>query len=366
MVKSATKIRTEISKLSKGKSTGELTIHTLESKGICTIKNKKNEGIIHITKNVYDIAEVVIKGQEIEFKDLPVTSDIGWKMWDLSGTGIKFPALKITGLNQPTNDDLMIELISNLGRLIEGKNQIDSDGICKIILKTLAEGFARGDLMSDNARKGLYGELIFLEKLVVYSKKHNPTKSLASVLGRWTGPDTNLRDFATKGLFVEVKTTGNKDRLHTINKHIQLISQGGEGQGYLFSVSAGPDNSAGEHFVDLINRLRGHFKKDGCEPTFLKALNNYGGKDKGYDVIHEPAYRRDAKFVKKFDSEIFEITLDSHEIIDNSSWGSIPKTKPIEYRKKPKYVRNISYELDLNSATFLTKSEVDDLLKQFV
>ena len=99
---------------------------------------------------------------------------------------------------------------------------------------------------------------------------------------------------------------------------------------------------------------------------FISSLNNYGGENCGYFVEHEPAYKRMRKFVSMFENKLLKLVLNNHEIIDDTSWGSIPNSKPIQYRDPPKYVRGISYELDLNSAVFLTKKEENDLLASFI
>jgi len=362
-------VRAIIVKLPKGKKSGELKIDPFESMGLCKIKNKANSNLIHITCDMKGITGIVIKGDEIDFGSLPVTSDIGWKEWDISGTSSKFPAIKISGLGQPTNDALIVELIQRLGQILESSNLITHEQICQVILKAMAEGYDSGELMSESSCKGLYGELVFLKKLVDYSRKKHPKKDISGLITRWTGPNNNLRDFATSQMFLEVKTTGNKERVHEINNYRQLIATS-EGQGYLYSVSARWDESGNaKHFVDLINQLRGDFRRNGSEQLFIDKLQNYGGKKAGYFTVHEPAYRRMRGFVTQFDGEIFKISLASHEIIDDTSWGAKPKKDPkdpVEFRKKPKYVRGISYELDLNSASFLSGSEFNDLLEQFL
>ena len=124
---------------------------------------------------------------------MPITSDVGWEEWELSGTPKGYPAAKISGLGQPTSNDMIIELIDELSSLLESKNKLSYDKICQVILKTMAEGYDSGELMSESSCKGLYGELLFLKKLIDFSKSKDPKKDISGLISRWNGPNKNLR-----------------------------------------------------------------------------------------------------------------------------------------------------------------------------
>lgn len=62
---------------------------------------------------------------------------------------------------------------------------------------------------------GLYGELIFLEKLLIFSSSED-------FLGCWKGPFGDSQDFVRKNKYVEIKTTVNRDEDVHISSELQL------------------------------------------------------------------------------------------------------------------------------------------------
>ena len=153
--------------------------YSVRIKGLMQIGSKSNENLIHICKDKNGLVCIIIRGEEGDFTSLPITSDVGWEEWELSGTPKGYPAAKISGLGQPTSNDMIIELIGELSSLLESKNKLSYDKICQVILKTMAEGYDSGELMSESSCKGLYGELLFLKKLIDFSKSKDPKKDIS-------------------------------------------------------------------------------------------------------------------------------------------------------------------------------------------
>ena len=66
---------------------------------------------------------------------------------------------------------------------------------------------------------GLYGELLFLEKLLSFSSSED-------LLGCWKGPFGDSQDFVRKNKYVEIKTTANGDDDVHISSELQLDTDG--------------------------------------------------------------------------------------------------------------------------------------------
>lgn len=64
-------------------------------------------------------------------------------------------------------------------------------------------------------RMGLFGELIFLKRII-------EIKTPASVLKKWTGPDGGARDFQFENVEVEIKSVGNGQSRVRVSSEFQL------------------------------------------------------------------------------------------------------------------------------------------------
>lgn len=308
---------------------GVYTIESFETIFKFKLGYTKNANSVFIGLNSSNRICIFIKGTNSQFKGLPLSKEFQHNEWDEAGG--KFEALMISEL--PIHlQHLMDVLIINLSNHLESTTKkLDAAELTQIIKDSLASEIGSNGMMSNSLRIGLFGELILLKYLLGASKP----KDYISVLNLWTGPGKAKRDYLTKQGFVEVKTTGHKDRIHQINDPGQLQLKTKEKKGYLFSVKAKSDDSGTLHLVELINEIRSKLTPLGLDTMFDGKLENYGGPKKGYFRALEPAYRRMKKYIYDSNHDAFYELTDDYRI---------PTKPPLAL---PPYVELNGYNLNL-------------------
>lgn len=321
---------------------GIYTIESLETIFKLKLGHVNNANLVFIGKNSTSQVCVFIKGKNSEFTGLPLSKEFRHDEWHESGG--KFEALMISEL--PTHlHHLMDTLIINLSSFLESATKkVAAIELTQIIKDSLANEIGSTGMMSNPLRIGLFGELILLKYLLNASKP----KDYISVLNLWTGSGKAKRDYMTKQGFVEVKTTGHKDRIHQINDPEQLHLKAKEKKGYLFSIKAKSDDSGTVHLVELINEIRTKLTPLSLETMFDGKLENYGGEGKGYFQALEPAYKRMKKYLYDPGDDAFFLLTDDYRI---------PKKPPISL---PPYVELDGYNLNLVRAP---QAVLKDVLK---
>ena len=102
-------------------------------------------------------------------------------------------------------------------------------------------------LLSEERQAGLFGELLFLERLAGAGIPNSVTA--------WVGPDRQAHDFRLGDVEFEVKTTSGTKRMHTINGLGQLSPSAGCDL-YLISLQLTDAGTGGETLPELVDRLR--------------------------------------------------------------------------------------------------------------
>jgi hypothetical protein len=332
-------ITTAVGTLSPAKG-GVYTIESFETIFKLKLGYTKNVNSVFIGLNSSSEVCIFIKGTNNEFKGLPLSKEFRHDEWDEAGG--KFEALMISEL--PTHlQHLMNLLIINLSDYLESTTKkLSAVDMTQLIIDSLASEVSTTGMMSNSLRIGLFGELILLKYLLNASKP----KDYISVLNLWTGPGKAKRDFLTKQGFVEVKTTGNTNRIHQINDPEQLRLKGKEKKGYLFSVRAKADDSGTKHLVELINEIRVKLTPLSLETMFDGKLENYGGPGEGYFRALEPAYKRMKKYLYDPNDDAFYELTDDYRI---------PIKPPLSL---PPYVELDGYNLNLVHAPQAVRNNV--------
>lgn len=132
-------------------------------------------------------------------------------------------------------------------------------------------------------RRGLVGELLFLEKLFDYTGE-------ASAIDFWVGPLGSDHDFEAMHWSVEVKTTGGKPPYSvTVSNVRQLDPRLDERLAVVVFVLEETASAAAPTLPDLVERLRGRLA--GSPLTAAKL--QFDGKliAAGYLDVHRPLYR---------------------------------------------------------------------------
>lgn len=106
---------------------------------------------------------------------------------------------------------------------------------------------AHSAILSEERQSGLFGELVFLERLL--------DAGVADAVLAWTGPDRQTHDFRLGSDEFEVKTTSSARRLHTINGVGQL-SASVDCRLFLASVQVADAGTGGRTLPELADELR--------------------------------------------------------------------------------------------------------------
>ena len=232
------------------------------------------------------------------------------------------------------NTDIFAYLCGNLVETIE---RCDTEAkAIKLVLNRLEKWktmFSKGtsDGLSITEQQGLYGELMYLHKLVLRG-----IFSYIDTLKIWVGADKAMRDFQGKDWAVEAKTISinNADQI-TINGERQLDETLLD-KLYLYHLSVEVSRMNGQTLNEKVDELRSLFSDDKA------ALNIFNAKlmEAGYFDHHRELYRE----------RCYKIRKESIYVIDDS----FPRIKESELRDG---VSNTVYSINVSTCAEYMVSE---------
>ena len=232
------------------------------------------------------------------------------------------------------NTDIFAYLCGNLVETIE---RCDTEAkAIKLVLNRLEKWktmFSKGasDGLSITEQQGLYGELMYLHKLVLRG-----IFSYIDTLKIWVGADKAMRDFQGKDWAVEAKTISinNADQI-TINGERQLDETLLD-KLYLYHLSVEVSRMNGQTLNEKVDELRNLFSDDKA------ALNIFNAKlmEAGYFDHHRELYRE----------RCYKIRKESIYVIDDS----FPRIKESELRDG---VSNTVYSINVSTCSEYMVSE---------
>lgn len=232
------------------------------------------------------------------------------------------------------NTDIFAYLCGNLVETIE---RCDTEAkAIKLVLNRLEKWktmFSKGasDGLSITEQQGLYGELMYLHKLILRG-----IFSYIDTLKIWVGADKAMRDFQGKDWAVEAKTISinNADQI-TINGERQLDETLLD-KLYLYHLSVEVSCMNGQTLNEKVDELRSLFLDDKA------ALNIFNAKlmEAGYFDHHRELYRE----------RCYKIRKESIYVIDDS----FPRIKESELRDG---VSNTVYSINVSTCAEYMVSE---------
>lgn len=161
--------------------------------------------------------------------------------------------------------------------------------------------------LSDEAQRGLYGEVYFLRLFL------NKTEDKNYCLKSWLGPEKSVQDFQYSNWAVEVKTThGNNHQKIHITSERQLDDSIIE-KIFLFHLSLDIRTRNGESLNALIDEVIGLLKDNTAATNLFRLkLLEYGYfdnhkpqyEDKGYNIRQENIYKVSGNFPRITESII--------------------------------------------------------------
>ena len=174
----------------------------------------------------------------------------------------------------PESEDYIFEIVVEDLRQAVARLQSSENGINTIIdILTKWKRFfqsEKGLVMTDELQEGLYGELIFLEKLL--------TSIGTSSVANWGGGVKETHDFYFGSNAVEVKTTSRKEPYSVqISSEYQLDVKDVADRLFLYAVALRKSKQSGERLPEIVSRIRDRLIGDSSmKMRFDDMLLQYG------------------------------------------------------------------------------------------
>jgi hypothetical protein len=299
---------------------------------------------LYIGGSESDFGETIPRAGNIEYDLVPPTK----------GGKIKLPTpcLRISLPKTDQNAESIVTVANRAEELVSANPSISEEELMINLQDPNYLGFILEDaLLSIPKQIGLVGELDFFSLLVKRAKAQKISISKAFACWR-----NGSRDFSNGGVIVEVKTAGGKKREHLISEITQLEPRGGENEFYVFSTSATCDSSGNNRLPDYVSTVLKELSGTD-QGTLITRLKNWWRGGVGYDHAKRKQYQTDPYLSKIFAGELFAIRPASTPPVEpllNSSITAAANAKDIQYR------------LDLNTATALSKSDLESVLDKLL
>lgn len=283
-------------------------------------------GIYKYPEKTYGVAFSFAKDVKISLDSFRNLKELTIQL--VQDTAYKSNRLLLVQLSSLENLDVFACLCDNLIGVVR-KCGTSSDAIKEIInqIEKWKAMFDRkqSDGLTQLEQQGLYGELIYLQKLIdrnLFSKVES--------LQLWSGTDKSVRDFQGKGWAVEVKTisVNNSDQI-TINGERQLDDTLLK-MLYLYHLSVESSRLSGQTLNDKVDELRKSLMDD------MVAVNLFNFKlmEAGYFDNHRPLYSTRCYKVRK--ENIYHVH------------NAFPRIKENELRNG---VSHVTYSINVSTCT---------------
>lgn len=285
---------------------------------------------VFIARGPNEEFEVFVNGSLTSFGEVPVSAGIDWGKYHEPDGG-EIDALRFSLPEDAPNRRLVSHFAYELSRLVTEQPSLTNRELL-LTVSPFIRLIQDQEMLGVQEQKGLFGELLFLDRLLDSCEKHSLAPERA--LRAWKAARRNAsRDFAGNGIVVEVKSTARSVREHRITSLQQLELDAGEVSLFLYSVSVAPDFSSETRLCDLVERQ-------------LNRLGQYAADfevcllGRGYDLRLANSYRLATPFATtRFPVAMFEVNEE------------LPRLRPSDFTTGalPSNVSDLSYTLNLQS-----------------
>lgn len=289
---------------------------------------------------------IFIAGELESFGSLPKITAIQHSNHVIPVPGeIPFPALRLTSASLAHGDRIMAHVAYELEQRLAHSPDLGNAHLVNEIAWIFELLSEQESIMSPEEQKGLAGELILLHRLLSLSQELNIPA--AEALRRWHGWERAKRDFAARGVAIEVKTTSRTVREHYVGSLDQLDPQGEE-EVFVYSIGVRMDPTAPRKLSAFVKDVLNHLILANGMPDldsralFIKALADYG-----YDIDKENLYNAAPGFMYfHLQPKLFrEKDLDRLRLVSFKS------------DHVPSMVTNVMYLLEIKSSELSTSEE---------
>ena len=127
---------------------------------------------------------IFLWGNLADFSDIPTSEFLRVDQYRITGVAMPKTGLKVTILDWNNAGIILSEISLEITSYPRTANL---QSILTIILSLIGTIIPRGGLLSSSSVKGLYGELVLLERLLVLARDQNNSATKQSVLDSWKG-----------------------------------------------------------------------------------------------------------------------------------------------------------------------------------
>jgi hypothetical protein len=246
---------------------------------------------LHLTRGPRGEYALFLEGASSSFGTLPPHEGIAYSSSVTAlPTGRTLEALRLQSVDDQSGNRVIAHIAYELARRLEANPAESGEELLRSVEWILSLlGSSQGILLPER-RLGLIGECLLLRRLLRLARTEGIGPE--TVLDRWWGYSAARRDFAARGLGVEVKTTSHNTRTHRVGLDQLEPVEDGEFV-YLYSIGLKSDPTAPKKLPDFVLDVEAEI----LDPTsslphptalgrFREDLQKYG-----YNPLMSDAYR---------------------------------------------------------------------------
>lgn len=251
---------------------------------------------LHLSRDAGGEFAIFLEGSSESFGAIPPWAGVAHSSAVLALPGEHFiAALRIVSQDPTYGNRVIAHIAYEIGRRLELEPDISNDAIVASVSWILPLLGAQEGVLGVERQFGLVGECVLLLRLLNTAARHGMAGREA--LKRWKGSGVSKRDFAAKGIAIEVKNTGHATRLHHFGSIEQLDPQSLDEEVFLFSLGMRRDASAPKKLPDYLAEVeRGLVTASGTRDDEAVAMFNEQLSRYGYNPAYEGIYRAQSGF----------------------------------------------------------------------
>jgi hypothetical protein len=246
---------------------------------------------LHLTRGARGEYALFLEGSPSSFGTLPPYEGIAHSSSVVAlPTGRVLEALRLQSVDDQAGNRVIAHIAYELARRLEANPAESGEELLRSvewILRLL--GSSQGILLPER-RLGLIGECLLLRRLLRLARTEGIGPE--TVLDRWWGYSPARRDFAAKGLGVEVKTTSHNTRTHRVGLDQLEPEEKGE-MVYLYSIGLKSDPTAPKKLPDFVLDVEAEILDPASSLPHPAALARFRVdlQKYGFDPLMSDAYR---------------------------------------------------------------------------
>jgi len=229
---------------------------------------------VYATRAANGAYGLFVRGTAEDFGRLPPSMSLSFATdVVMEPLGTTSPMLRVVAPDKAQANRALLFVAYEARRLLDDDPSLTKEELLRRLIWILILLEDDTVVLTPERQRGLVGELQLLARLVRRARALRRPAQIA--VERWLGAWPSKRDFSSNGIAVEVKTSSEEARIHTIASLSQLDPQDSSEEVFLYSLGVRHDYSAPrrlKHFVEDVDVLLEDAEKD----EFHSRLAEYG------------------------------------------------------------------------------------------